>query len=386
MPRSGRRERGSGCVYKRGSTWVAQVQDGYKANGKPQYRQMRCKTQAEAVKALNEFNAQLTAGRPIASGKGQTVSSWLEQWLEDHIKPNREIKTYQFYRLMVEKHIKPHLGRADLQKAGPADVTRLFRAIEKDGASPNTIQATRRTLRAAYGVAIKFGLVHDNPVSKTFAPRVKRAPKVYFDAAQVQVLLEALKGTPIENIVKFTLATGMRIGEVSGVTWSGADLTQKCVLVSTQLQRIDKELVLKPLKTEKSIRTMPLVGHSLEAVLAEKERQEHEGHDNELDLVFLNPWGRPFDPKYVNAQLHAVLAKAGLPPAGMHSLRHSAATFMLMAGLNLHQVSRYLGHSQIALTSNLYGHVLDGAMRQAAVRLQESYAGTAPGEEQSVEN
>ena len=179
--------------------------------------------------------------------------------------------------------------------------------------------------------------------------------------------------------MKFTLATGMRIGEATGLTWDGVDLKQKSVLVKTQLQRMGSKMVLKPLKTEKSLRTMPLVGHSLEAVRVERNRQEDAEFENELDLVFLNPWGRPFDPKYVNDRLHEALESAGLPRAGMHSLRHSAATFMLMAGMNLHQVSRYLGHSQIALTSNLYGHVLDGAMRDAAERLQGAYASNSPG-------
>lgn len=276
---------------------------------------------------------------------------------------------------MAERRIKPYLGRVELQRLTPMDVTRLFKTIEGDGATANTIAAVRRTLRAAYGVAMKFGEAHDNPVSKTFAPKVRRVPKIYFDADQIQKLLAALDGSPIENLVKFTLATGMRIGEVSGLTWEGVDLKQKTILVSAQLQRMGTKLILKSLKTEKSVRTMPLVGHSLEVVRSERTRQEDEGYDNELNLVFLNPWGRPFDPKYVNDYLHIALEKAGLPRTGMHSLRHSAATFMLMAGLNLHQVSRYLGHSQIALTSNLYGHVLDGAMRDAAEKLQEAYSG-----------
>lgn len=247
------------------------------------------------------------------------------------------------YRLMAEKRIKPYLGRLELQRVTPQDVSRLFKTIEADGASPNTILAVRRTLRAAYGVAIKYGEAHDNPVSKTFAPKVKREQKVYFDAEQVQKLLEALEGSPIENLVKFTLATGMRIGEVTGITWEAVDLKRKTVLVCAQLQRVDKQLVLKPLKTDKSLRTMPLVGHSLEVIRTERNRQEDEGYENPLNLAFLNPFGRPFDPKYVNERLHEALKKAELPATGMHSLRHSAATFMLMAGLNLHQVSRYLG-------------------------------------------
>lgn len=368
-----RREKGAGSIYKRGNSYIAQMKYECPQTGKLKTKQVYRKTQSEAVAELKILQASLLAGKAPTTGKTHTVSSWIDLWLEDHIKPNREVKTYQFYKLMADKRIKPYLGIMELNKVTPTDVSRMFKSIEKDKATPNTIAAVRRTLRAAYGVAMKYGHVNDNPVSKTFATKVKREPKVYFDADQVKKLLEALKGSPIENLVKFTLATGMRIGEVTGITWDSVDLKQKTVLVRNQLQRINKELVLKPLKTEKSVRTMPLVGHSLDAVESEKLRQGAIQDVNTLNLVFTNPWGRPFDPKYVNDQLHDALEKAKLPKTGMHSLRHSAATFMLMAGLNLHQVSRYLGHSQIALTSNLYGHVLDGAMRSAALQLQAEY-------------
>jgi len=373
-----RREKGSGSIFKRGEGYVAQIQNGFTATGKPKYKQSRCKTRTDAVKTLNELTSLLVQGKGIPGKNGYTVAGWIDAWLEDHIKPHREPKTHEFYLLMTDKYVKPHLGRLDLQKVTPSDVSRLFKFIEEEGASANTILAVRRTLRAAYGVALKYGLAHDNPVAKTFTPKLRQSERVHFNAEEIGKLLSALKGSPIENLVRFTLATGMRIGEVTGITWDCVDLKRKTVLVKQQLQRLDRELVLKPLKTAKSIRTMPLVGHSLEVVRAERARHEKLGLDNPLGLVFLNTWGRPFDPKYVNGRLHEVLKEAKLPAAGMHSLRHSAATFMLMAGLNLHQVSRYLGHSQIALTSNLYGHVLDEAMREAAEKLQSLYADNSP--------
>ncbi|MBV6459422.1 MAG: Tyrosine recombinase XerC [Fimbriimonadaceae bacterium] len=377
MARRERREKGSGSIFRRGEGYVAQVQDGFTSAGKPKYKQVRCKTRTDAVRTLNELTSLLVQGKGLPGKNGYSVASWLDVWLQDHIRPHRESKTYDFYQLMANKYVKPHLGRLDLPKVTPSDVSRLFTLIEANGATFNTIQAVRRTLRAAYGVAVKYGLVHDNPVSKTFAPKIQRAERIHFTAEQVQRLLDALRGSPIENLVRFTLATGMRIGEASGVTWSAVNLERRAVLVKTQLQRVNKDLVLKPLKTEKSARTIPLVGHSLAAVQSEQERQSGTDHANTLDLVFLNPRGCPFDPKYVNDHLHDALATAGLPRTGMHTLRHSAATFMLMAGLNLHQVSRYLGHSQIALTSNLYGHVLDDAMRDAAEQLQASYVSTS---------
>lgn len=371
--KEGRRERGTGSIYQRGDSYVAQIFDGYKEDGKPRYRQVRAKTHAEAVKALNDFNARIALGTPILEGRSPTLDRWLDMWLNDHIKPNREPMTLRFYKLYVDRYIKPHLGRTDIRRIRAVDVTRLLAMLEEKGATKTTLSAVRRTLRAAMTVAMKHGLCGDNPVSKTFAPRVRRKPKVFFNAEQIQALLSALQGSPIENLVKFTLATGLRIGEATAVRWDNVDFSRQTVLVDAQLQRFGKKLQLKPLKTEKGVRTMPLLGHSLDALTSEKARQVMEPYENPLRLVFLNPWGRPMDPKFVNVCLHEALNAAKLAPTGMHSLRHSAATFLLMAGLNMHQVSRYLGHSQIALTSNLYGHVLDESMRATAKSLQEAY-------------
>jgi integrase len=367
-----RREKGTGSIFVRGEQFVAQVQDGFTDAGRPRYRQVRCKTRTEAVRALNELTSLKTQGKRLVTKAGLTVGSWLDHWLEQHVRPNREPKTYSFYRLMAGK-IQPHIGRFDLSKLTPEAVSKLFTALEEGGASQNTILAVRRTLRAACGVALRFGYIHDNPVPRTFAPKVRRGERVYFDADQIQKLFLALEESPIENLVRFTLATGMRLGESTGVTWTSIDFKSQTVVVRNQLQRVDGSLRLKPLKTARSLRTLPLIGHSAEAVEMEHKRQAQEQFENSLNLVFLNPLGLPFDPKYVSKHLHRALRKAGLPITGIHSLRHSAATFMLMAGLNLHQVSRYLGHSQITLTSNLYGHVLDSAMKEAAVKLQQAY-------------
>jgi integrase len=372
MARRERREKGSGSIFRRGDVFIAQVQAGYTVSGRPKYKQRRCKTRTAAVKALNEMTSLLVQGKVIPGKNGYTVSSWLDTWLVDHIKTHREPKTYDFYRTMA-RHIRPIIGRQELQKLTAADVSRLFSTMEKSGATTNTIQAVRRTLRAAIGVATKYGHIAENPVTKAFSPRITRTERLHFDAAQIRALLEALKGSPIENLVSFTLATGMRLGEATGVTWSAIDMNRKQVIIQAQLQRIGGQLRLKQLKTDGSRRTVPLVGQALAAVLNEEARKDSQSFTNNLNLVFTNPWGRPLDPKYVNSKLHQALKKAGLPRAGMHVLRHSAATFMLMAGLNLHQVSRYLGHSQITLTSNLYGHVLNESMRDAALRLQEMY-------------
>jgi len=373
MAKDSRKARGTGSIYQKNGAYVAQVQDGFRENGKPKYRQAQRKTHAEAVKALNELMAKVTTGITIPDGKAPNLAAWLDTWLEDHVKPNLEPKSYDFYKLNVEKRIKPNLGRFDLRKVKPADVNSMFRKIEAEGASKSTIAATKRTLRAAFGVAVKMELCASNPVTNSMTIKVRTKPKVYFDREDIQKLTDVLVGSPIQNLVVFTMATGLRVGEATGLTWDCIDFTREIFRVENQLQRVDKELILKPLKTDRSRREMALFGDSLTAVQAEQQRHAKRGYNNPLNLVFLNPFGRPFDQKYVDEKLKEVLEKAGLPATGMHSLRHSAATFLLMKGFNLHQVSVYLGHSQIALTSNLYGHVLSDGQKDAAKALQEAY-------------
>ena len=108
-------------------------------------------------------------------------------------------------------------------------------------------------------------------------------------------------------------------------------------------------------------------------IQAAQKWQEAHPFDNPLNLVFLNIEGRPFDPKYVNTHLKVALKAAKIGEASFHSLRHTAATFMLMSGIPLHTVGKWLGHAQIALTSNLYGHVLSAELEEAGLKLQAMY-------------
>jgi len=382
-PRRSRRQKGTGSVFRRGRYWVAQVQDGYRENGLPRYRQVQRKTQAEAVRALNELTAKVTLGVPMADGRAPSLAEWLDRWLEEHVRPNLAPKTHAFYRLFVEK-LKPCLEKKDLKRVTPDDVNKIFarlRRAEGGAASDSAVDAARRTLRAAFGVAVRLGLCADNPVARAGAVKVRRKDRPRLTEEQAAALLKALEGSEIERLVRFTLATALRVGEATGLQWEGVSLEPgaESFEVRNQLQRLRLEgepksrLVLRPLKTERSRRTLPLVLDALEAVKAEKARQKEAGFENPLGLVFLNPQGRPFDQKYVDVRLKAALRRAGLRPMGMHALRHSAITFMLMKGMNLHMASRFAGHSSITLTSDTYGGVLDRAMREAAEAVQSGY-------------
>ncbi len=94
---------------------------------------------------------------------------------------------------------------------------------------------------------------------------------------------------------------------------------------------------------------------------------------NWTGFVFTTEFGEPCDPRNAFRALRVAVTKAGLPQAGLHTLRHSAASVMLSSGVPLKVVSEILGHSSIAITGDIYGHVSPDVARQAMSTLGEAF-------------
>ncbi|MBS1714490.1 MAG: site-specific integrase [Armatimonadetes bacterium] len=388
MARNGSKRAGnSGSVFKRkDGRWVAQVLLGYDGTtGRPKYKTVYAKSQAEAVKELNKTMAAVTTGKTVPTER-TTLGQFLDRWLDGTVRGHKEPKTVDYYVMMVDRHIKPALGRIDLRKL-TAEQIQLF--LNEKGKprkvgdktvtlSPASVAGIRRVFRAAMNQAWKWGLVAENVVVKTVPPKVKKSDPVYLHPDQALKLAEAAKGHPIENLLLVALGTGMRIGEATGLRWQDVDTVnpkQATLRVGVQLQRVEGKLVHKSVKSASSRRSLPLLGYALEGIEAEKFRQARlqaelgDSFQNPLGLVFLNSEGRPLDPKYVHNHLKALCRKAGIPEVSFHKLRHTAATHMVAEGVPLALVKDQLGHSSIALTTGTYAHMVPVAQRKAAEKL-----------------
>jgi integrase len=195
-------------------------------------------------------------------------------------------------------------------------------------------------------------------------------------------LLNAASGDRLEALYAIALTFGLRRGEALGLSWSDIDLDTGLVHVRRQLRRerlpVEERqetgrrthLILRDLKTKRSRRTLhltPALDSLLRSHRARQAREQLAAGPGwaESDLVFTTKKGTPIDPDNFARYFHRICTRAGLGHWTPHELRHSAASIMLAQGTPLYVVSEVLGHASVAITKDVYGHLIGGEKQEA---------------------
>lgn len=195
---------------------------------------------------------------------------------------------------------------------------------------------------------------------------------------QVSAFLAAIQGHPHEYLYKVVLFTGLREGEVLGLTWDCVDFERGSLLIKQQLRREQKkggQYYFSSPKSGKS-RTLTLAPSVLQLFRLQKLRQNgFRVEAGELwedrNLVFSNQIGGYLSYRTVYDCFKRVVAKIGTPTTRFHDLRHTYATMAIRAGDDIKTVQENLGHATAAFTLDIYGHVTAGMRQDSANRMEE---------------
>ncbi len=369
-----RRANGEGSVYKRGDgVWTASLT--YRdEQGNSKRRVVYGRTQTEARAKLKDARQRLDAGQPVKDAR-TTLAAWLDDWTAKALAASdRKTATKDLYALIAAKHLAPTLGHVTLDRLRPSDVEALLVAKREAGLSASTVRTIYTVLRSALDVAVRDGLVSRNVAVAVKRPSVERQDAAYLTAPDAQQLLDALRGDRLEALFRLMLATGLRRGEALALHWSDVDLDARFLRVRWTLSRTSRGLELGEPKTERSRRTVPLPHSAVESLRAHRKAQTTERLAvgpvwQDTGLVFTSEVGTPLEPRNVLRRFSTLAARAGLPQASLHTLRHSAASFLLAAGTHTKVVQEHLGHSSYAITADIYSHVAPAQAREAADRL-----------------
>lgn len=367
-----RRGHGEGSIYRRkDGRWTAAITlENHKR--KTFYGETRKEVQDKLNAALHEQKQGM-----LATGPHQLFKTYIERWLEEVYKPSVKLLSYQQYRSAVKNHLIPGLGHLPLQKITAAKIQSLYAEKLNDGLAPRTITFIHAVLHSALENAVRWGLISRNVAKLVSLPRTQRYEAKTLTAEQAKKLLEFARESRIEALLVMAVTTGMRRGELLALHWEDVDFDKGVVYVRRTVNRITghgyKET--EP-KTKSSRRRIVLPEMAMKAL------KEHRAHQDEVrikagekwseqGIVFCNLDGGHMNPERMVTVFHKLLADAGLPDMRFHDLRHSAATILLVAGVHPKVVQERMGHTTIALTMDIYSHVLPSMQQEVAEKIDE---------------
>ena len=348
---------------------------------------------AESDAAMNKQAVQIVAkanSTPVAESGKLTLGNYLEQWLSE-IRSSIRPKTLRWYAHNVNNYIIPKLGGMQLTKLRPGQIQEFYSGLLESGRVAETatgkpgealpaisVRGVHSTLSSALSRAMRQQLITYNPLAGVDPPKVERTEQQTLTVEEAGRLLEISKSTGRYSLFLAALTTGMRQGELLGLTWSDIDLEEGILKVRQQLTKTyspDGPVFGPP----KSRRRTILICEPLKEALRERweseliERRMPE-YVNRLDLVWHIDSGGPISERNLVTQFKRLLREASCPDVRFHDLRHTAASLMVAMGVPMKTVQEILGHSSIRVTSDMYTHLTLEAQRFAATNVGKLFA------------
>ena len=251
----------------------------------------------------------------------------------------------------------------------------IYTKMADQGLAPRTVLRYHQVLHAALHQAIRWQLLIRNPADAVEVRSAERRQIPNLSPAEVRRLLTATDEAGIGPFVRLAVLTGLRRGELLGLTWANVDLERASLSVSQSAQRIDGQgIVFRQPKTRLSRRAVALSPEAV-SLLRGHRRVQAEARllagpaCEDRDLVFATGLGSSIEPSNLARSWRRVRATAGMPTLTIHDLRHVHATLMLRGGVHPKVVSERLGHASVNITLDTYSHVLPGLQEAAAAKL-----------------
>ena len=378
-----KRINGEGSISRRkNGTFEGRVTVGFDPSSGKQIRKSiygrTLKEVREKMAEIQKQYANATTTEEIEA-VGMSLGEWLETWLVEYVQ---DVKpgTKTSYASIVDNHIRPALGKIALQDLKPPMIQKFYNQLRNNGLSAKYIKNIHGVLHRALDVAVKIEFIEKNYTSVCSLPKGESQEIHPLDAPQQRKLLNALKGEEYEDLILTDMFTGLRCGELIGLTWDCIDFDKGTIHVKKQLVQTrnkgEKYAFGSP-KNGKS-RVIQPASYVIQVLKRHKTRQaEMRLAAGELwndggfpNLVFTHKDGSNLSQPTIWKEFQKVLKKAGLDHHRFHDLRHTYAVNSLMAGDDIKTLQENLGHYSAAFTLDRYGHVTESMRKASSDRMQ----------------
>lgn len=320
-------------------------------------------TLTETKKKMTELKYRLEHGLFVEKRK-ITLNEWFCTWMNEYKKNRVKIGTYHNYQKYYESILRDRFGEKYISDIRGEHIQKLYNDLFEKGYALSSIKIVSAVLNGCMQQALRNGLIERNPVKLAELPRQKeKGTRQAMTREQQALFMEYAKDSYLYNLFAVMLRTGMRSGEIRGLKYTDIDRKKNVIHVQRTLKYIEGQGYLEDTpKTRTSKRDIPLTKDILE--LLEAQRRYWGFKVTRLDsYLFCNKNGEPLSRDRVQAEIERIIKR--IRAAGYeferitpHVFRHTFATRAIEAGMQPQVLKTILGHSSLAMTMDLYSHVL----------------------------
>lgn len=373
----------TGSLHSKNNSWYAVLALPDPETGKKKAKWIkigRCDeiSKRKAKAALERLKVEQSESTVYS--KNVLFADWVQEWYEHRANTAGLAQTTLCsYKNYIENHIDPYFRQRKviLQKIKAVDIQRFYDKLIQDGLSARSVQRYHTVVKQVLDYAYKQGIINENPILRVELPKAPRTQHgTAYTIEEVLTLFKVVKNERLAPVIHLAAWYGLRRGEILGLTWNNVDLDACTMDICQTVTRVNELVIAPRTKTSSSLRRLWLTEETCQLLRQLRHQQLVErvkfGESYIVnDFVFKMENGDMMKPEYVSITFKKLLEENGLRHIRFHDLRHTAATLLLESGVQIQDVSRYLGHSNISVTMDVYGHLSTETNKRTAEKMGE---------------
>jgi len=312
-------------------------------------------TKKEAEKVEQKLRSEMVAGKWDLSKSGDVPFSKLVEEYMEYARVNNAASTSKITGYRINAHLVPYFGDKPISKITHQMVDNYKTIRIKESASPNTVNHELTNLSHMLTMAVRWGYIEQNVVSSVARMKYPQKSLRFLNQNEINTLLEAAEGSHIFPIIVAALHTGMRKSELFNLKWPDVDFSQQTITVQAK-----DDWHTKNYKS----RTLQMTPVLYKVLMEHKKEQAEIGNRSEYVFTY-NGQKIKYD---IRDSLRTALKKAGLKGVTLHTLRHTFASQLVMAGVPLKDVQELMGHLSFQTTLQ-YVHLSAEHVKNQVMRL-----------------
>ena len=337
--------------------YQATIELPHDKNGKRRRKYLYAKTIREMDELIADERMRIKNGIILSN---RSFDEWGDSWL-DALSAHMAPQTKRFYRIIYESRLLPVFRGRKPESIRKAELSILLENLSRDGLSKSYLQKTKIVASKIMQFIVDHGELSYNPFSSVKIPNAPQNERLPISADQQELIISTWRGHRMGLPVMIMLLTGIRRGELLALTWEDIDLKRKQITINKSVGYDMEKPILKDPKTKAGIRNVPIPDILLDALI-EKKSTELVCPSSTGEFMTKTAWDRAWSSymNFLNTELGGRPASRSakriqkLEPFTAHQLRHTFATMLFDANVDVLTAQKILGHSNINITLGIY--------------------------------